>query len=115
MAIAEEPQVDVLTGATLYRITKEALANVVRHAEATDVQVSLAMVDGAAVLEIRDNGRGIQAGHIADPRSLGLIGMRERAEMLGGSAMIDGAPGEGTTVRVTLPLARGDGSAGSVR
>ena len=115
LAIAEEPQVDVLTGATLYRITKEALANVVRHAEATDVQVSLAMVDGAAILEIRDNGRGIQAGEIADPRSLGLIGMRERAEMLGGSAMIDGAPGEGTTVRVTLPLARGDGSAGSVR
>lgn len=115
LAIAEEPQVDVLTGATLYRITKEALANVVRHAEATDVQVSLAMVDGSAILEIRDNGRGIQDREIADPRSLGLIGMRERAEMLGGSAMIESAPGGGTTVRVTLPLARGDGSAGSLR
>ncbi|HSN68984.1 MAG TPA: HAMP domain-containing protein [Thermoanaerobaculia bacterium] len=115
LAIAEEPQVDVLTGATLYRITKEALANVVRHAEATDVKVSLAVVDGAAILEIRDNGRGIDGRSIADPRSLGLVGMRERAEMLGGSAMIEGAPGGGTTVRVTLPLAREERSAGTLR
>jgi signal transduction histidine kinase len=115
LAIAEEPQVDVLTGATLYRITKEALANVVRHAGATDVQVSLAVADGAAILEIHDNGRGLEESAIADPRSLGLIGIRERAEMLGGSAMMERAAEGGTTIRVALPLARKDSGAGTLR
>ena len=107
LTVAEEPQLDMLTGATLYRIAQEGLANVVRHAQASAVEVSLALRDAAAVLEITDNGRGMSQDQIADARSLGLIGMRERAELLGGSVIINSRPGEGTTLRVTLPLEQG--------
>src|SRR5688572_654633 len=107
LTVAEEPQLDMLTGATLYRIAQEGLANVVRHAQASVVEVSLAIHDGAAVLEITDNGRGMAQDQIADARSLGLIGMRERAELLGGTVIIDSRPGEGTTLRVTLPMEQG--------
>ena len=59
LTVSVEPEIDMLTGVTLYRIAQEALANVVRHAEATAVEVSLAMNGGRAVLTIRDNGRGM--------------------------------------------------------
>lgn len=104
LTVTEEPQLDMLTGATLYRIAQEGLANVVRHAQATDVEVTLAVRDGAAVLKITDNGRGMSQDQVANARSLGLIGMRERAELLGGTVVINSDPGEGTTLEVTLPL-----------
>ena len=102
LTVSEEPEIDMLTGVTLYRIMQEALANVVRHAEATAVEVSLAMNGGRAVLSIKDNGRGMQQP--ANPQSLGLLGIRERAELLGGSVAIDSRPGDGTMITVTLPL-----------
>ena len=108
LVVDEEPQLDMLTSVTLYRIAQEALANVMRHANATSVEVALALRNGAAVLEISDNGQGISREQIDGSRSLGLIGMRERAELLGGSVTIDGRPGEGTIVTVTLPLAKED-------
>lgn len=108
LTVTEEPQLDMLTGATLYRIAQEGLANVVRHAEATDVEVSLAVTDGAAILEIADNGRGMSQDQMSAPQSLGLIGMRERAELLGGTVKIESVPGEGTTLRATLPLNKDD-------
>lgn len=104
LTVSEEPELDMLTGATLYRIAREALANVVRHADASLVEVSLGISDGAAVLEIRDDGRGITQAEASAPRSLGLLGIRERAELLGGSMAIEGRPGEGTTLIVTLPV-----------
>jgi signal transduction histidine kinase len=104
LTVPEEPELDMLTGATLYRIAKEALANVVRHARASQVEVSLAIRDGAAVLEIRDNGRGITREEASGPH-LGLLGIRERAELLGGSMAVEGRSGEGTVLTVTLPLA----------
>lgn len=104
LMVAEEPRLDMLTGATLHRIAQEALANVVRHAEATAVEVTLAVREGAAVLEIADNGRGMSQDQICSARSLGLIGMRERAELLGGTVMIESSPGNGTRLKVTLPL-----------
>ena len=110
LTVAEEPELDMLTGVTLYRIAKEALANVVRHAEATQVEVSLAIEDNAAVLEIRDNGKGMSREQITSSRSLGLLGMRERAELLGGHVAIESREASGTCVRATLPfdaLARG--------
>jgi signal transduction histidine kinase len=106
LTVSEEPEIDVLTGATLYRIAKEALANVVRHADASAVEVTLEMSVEAAVLTIHDNGRGLPREAAADPKSLGLLGIRERAELLGGSVTIDSLPGEGTMVTATLPLAR---------
>jgi len=102
LTVSGEPEIDMLTGVTLYRITQEALANVVRHAEATAVEVSLAMNGGTAVLIIKDNGCGMpQPAH---PQSLGLLGIRERAELLGGSVAISSRPGDGTTITVTLLL-----------
>jgi signal transduction histidine kinase len=104
LTVSEEPELDMLTGATFYRITREALANVVRHAGASRVEVSLATRGGTAVLEIRDDGRGITPEEIAAPSSLGLLGIRERAELLGGSVAIEGRSGEGTVLTVTLPV-----------
>ena len=108
LTVPEEPEIDMLTGATFYRIAQEALANVVRHAEATAVEISLVLEEGAAVLTIRDNGRGMPREKADDPNSLGLLGIRERAELLGGSVAIDSLPGEGTTVVATLPLPKGE-------
>lgn len=107
LTVSEEPELDMLTSATLYRITREALANVVRHAGASQVEVSLGIRGGAAVLEVRDNGRGITREESSGPRSLGLLGIRERAELLGGSVAIDGRAGEGTVLTVTLPITKG--------
>jgi signal transduction histidine kinase len=108
LTVAEEPELDMLTGVTLYRIAKEAIANVVRHADATEVAVSLAIENGAAVLEIGDNGKGMSREQIASTHALGLLGMRERAELLGGSVSIDSNEGAGTRVRATLPLGKDD-------
>lgn len=102
LTVSVEPEIDMLTGVTLYRIAQEALANVVRHAEATAVEVSLAMQEGKAVLTIKDDGRGMPQS--IDPGSLGLLGIRERSELLGGSVAIDSTPGEGTMIIATLPL-----------
>ena len=86
----------------LFRIFQEALSNVGRHSGASQVQVELRR-DGAFVeMRVTDNGRGFVPEE-APSASLGLRGMRERAAMLGGSAIISGVPGEGTTVTVRLP------------
>ncbi len=91
-----------------YRIGQEALRNVARHAGVTGARVSAVVRDGRLVLTVRDEGRGFDlhapAGGAARPPGLGLLTMRERAIQAGGSTEIRSAPGEGTTVRVTLPL-----------
>jgi signal transduction histidine kinase len=95
---------DVLATA-LFRIVQESLTNVVRHAKATNVQVRLACDGTHLVLTVRDNGTGIASG----PRTgsgIGLVSMRERATALGGQLRIAGVAGAGTTIEVTLPLAR---------
>ncbi len=86
-----------------FRIFQESLTNVVRHANATRVDVRIWEEDGNLLMEIRDNGRGIAEGDLANTRSIGVLGMRERAALLGGELTLTGAPGEGTTVRVRIP------------
>jgi signal transduction histidine kinase len=97
---------------TLLRVTQEALANVRRHADAGRVAVTLSYMDGEATLDVRDDGTGFdpgsrQGGAGADGHGpnggLGLRGMRERVEALGGRLEVETAPGRGTTVAVTLP------------
>jgi signal transduction histidine kinase len=79
----------------LFRILQEALTNVARHSQATKVYVELA-VDGSHVsLTVRDNGRGVTEDELAAPGSLGLLGMRERAVLLGGDFLVRGEPGKG--------------------
>ncbi|MBP2678097.1 MAG: sensor protein [Deltaproteobacteria bacterium] len=94
---------DTARATAIFRIVQEALTNVIRHAEASRVNVSLKKKDHTLIVEVRDNGIGIIEGRITGPKSFGLIGIRERVRLLGGEAVIRGKPGEGTLVRVTLP------------
>jgi PAS domain S-box-containing protein len=89
----------------VFRIFQEALTNVVRHARASAVNASLAERNGLLELQVRDNGRGISMAQIEDPQSVGLLGMRERAALIGGTFEIAGRRGRGTivTVRVRMP------------
>ena len=88
----------------LFRIFQEALTNVIRHAQATAVEVRLRTVGVRLLLEIADNGKGITATDTANPSAFGLIGMRERAIAIRGEFAIKGQPGRGTTVTVSLPI-----------
>lgn len=88
----------------LFRIVQESLTNVARHAQATAVHISLARQENRLRLIVRDNGTGITPAQIAGPNSLGLIGMRERLYPWQGELKIEGRPGEGTTVTVSVPL-----------
>jgi len=86
-----------------FRIFQETLTNVIRHASATRVDVSLSDVGDQLVLEVQDNGRGISEAEIQNTRSIGLLGMRERAALLGGDVRFNGAHGRGTLVTVRIP------------
>ncbi|HEY6476207.1 MAG TPA: PAS domain S-box protein [Polyangia bacterium] len=92
----------------LFRILQEALTNVARHAEAGHVVVELLREREATALVIADDGRGLPAVEVAGRRSLGLMGMRERAAALGGAIEITGAPGRGTIVRARIPAGLAD-------
>jgi signal transduction histidine kinase len=90
----------------LFRVAQEALTNVARHARATSVRLSITKAQGSIRMEVRDNGRSFHVGDALvakHPKRLGLIGMKERVEMVGGHLSIESAPGKGTTVRVDLP------------
>ncbi|MBW6505075.1 PAS domain-containing sensor histidine kinase [bacterium] len=98
---------DPFLSTAIFRIVQEALTNVSRYAAASQVNVSLERKGDTLVVEVRDNGIGIKEGRIFDTKSLGLIGIRERVLLLGGEALISGSPGEGTSVRVILPVEKG--------
>ncbi|AWV01528.1 hypothetical protein DM992_18425 [Burkholderia sp. JP2-270] len=90
---------------TLFRIVQEALTNVARHADATRVALRLDIEAGLCVLRVADNGRGAApGGTVHEDKSFGLIGIRERAHMLGGTVTIDTALARGFSITVALPL-----------
>jgi signal transduction histidine kinase len=93
------------TETALYRIAIEALTNVLRHAGMTRVSVTLQQIRGLASLVVEDYGRGFQLERHDASGRLGLLGMRERAEMVGGTLTVESTPGTGTTVIVRVPLA----------
>jgi signal transduction histidine kinase len=95
---------DTTRATAIFRIVQEALTNVMRHAAASQVNVTVEKKGDTLVVEVRDNGIGIKEGRVFDSKSLGLIGIRERVLLLGGEAIVTGKPGEGTVVRVTLPM-----------
>ena len=99
-----EAQTDRETSTALFRIVQEALTNVTRHAKARHVEVRLERVGEALRVEVRDDGIGIARERIEGPRSLGLLGIRERARRLGGTAEITSAAGKGTVLTVTVPF-----------
>ncbi len=96
-----------------FRIFQETLTNIIRHAQATQVEVRLTQSDGFLVLTVRDNGRGISERDIT-ARAIGLIGMKERAAQVGGEVFFFGLPSHGTTVTLRVPLP-GDQASHSAR
>jgi PAS domain S-box-containing protein len=88
----------------VFRIFQEALTNIERHASAKHIEVELASTPETLSLQVHDDGRGIRTQEITGLRSLGLLGMRERATQLGGTFDIQGVPGDGTIVRVSIPI-----------
>jgi PAS domain S-box-containing protein len=101
------PPGDILTHpervTALFRIFQETLTNIARHANATQVDVRLAQENGDLWLEVPDNGQGITNEQLSGGKSLGILGMRERASLLGGELTISGIPGKGTTVSARIP------------
>ncbi len=88
-----------------YRVVQETLTNITRHAQPSRVEVWVRIHGGVATVRVRDDGRGFDPeAAIRAGRSRGLVGMRERAELLGGELRIDSAPGEGATVTAVIPL-----------
>jgi PAS domain S-box-containing protein len=98
-------EIDQESATAMFRIFQETLTNVARHANASEVGVRLAKENGDLTLEVHDNGIGIGAKQLSDGRSFGILGMRERAALLGGKLTIIAAPEKGTTVRVRIPVA----------
>ena len=91
---------------SLYRIIQEALTNVARHAEATEVRVTIRQVDDDLILQVRDNGRGFDLEAAARRKSYGVLGMQERALTLGGKASITRIGTGGTLVEIVIPVPR---------
>jgi signal transduction histidine kinase len=89
----------------VFRIFQEALTNVLRHAQATKIGINMKEEAGEFILSIGDNGRGIREDEKSDQMSLGLLGMQERAHLIGGQVYVIGIEGRGTVVTVRVPLA----------
>ncbi len=92
----------------LFRMFQETLTNIARHAGATLVKIRLARTGGELHLHVSDNGRGITQKELDDPKSFGIIGIRERVALWGGTVAIKGKPGRGTTIKVRIPVGKGE-------
>lgn len=93
----------VATG--VFRVFQEALTNVARHASARAVRVRLTEGRGRLILTVKDDGKGIRPDEASSPGALGLLGMRERAQLMEGEVTVEGVPGRGTTVTLSIPVA----------
>ncbi len=103
---ADLPVMEMQSQIAAYRIVQELLTNVARHSGASGVRMVLRVKGGTLEVEVADNGRGIRATEVTGIRSLGMLGMRERALAAGGSIIIKGRPGGGTIGTVRLPVAQ---------
>jgi PAS domain S-box-containing protein len=104
--IISEPDdivLDQTRSTAIFRIFQETLTNIARHANATKVEIMLKEEPTEIELEVCDNGRGITEREMSDPKSFGLMGIKERVHSLGGVVEISGVENQGTTVRVRIP------------
>jgi PAS domain S-box-containing protein len=88
----------------VFRIVQEALTNVARHADASAIRITMRQTPKQLSVKIDDNGRGITAHALDDPASIGLLGMRERAELIGARLAISGRAAKGTAILITIPF-----------
>jgi PAS domain S-box-containing protein len=102
LAIAPGLEVGEPRATGVFRVLQESLTNIARHAQATQVEVNLELEDGKVVLTVEDNGRGFDATAPRKAGSFGLLGIRERAALLGGEMTVQAAPGQGTRVELRL-------------
>ena len=94
-------QLDTAKRTVLFRVAQEALTNVARHAQASRVEVSIQKLPDGICMKIKDDGKSFQVErvlHAKGGKRLGLLGMRERLEMVGGNFDVESAPGKGTTI-----------------
>lgn len=110
LSVDEELELQEPYATAVFRIVQESLANVAKHAGASEVTVAICKVPRAVTLTVRDNGCGFSTTALRKPQSLGLMGLRERAELLGGKVAIDSAPGQGTCVEAHIPLFQARGA-----
>ena len=101
------PRIPLSTSLCLYRVTQESLRNIVKHARATRVSISLTANKDTVHLLIEDNGRGFDPAQVPDEIGLGLISMRERARLIQGEIIVKSQPGQGTTIEIKAPLKEG--------
>ena len=98
---------DTDTRTVLYRVAQEALTNVARHAQASRVEASIERRPKAVRMQIKDNGKSFDVERLlrgGKSKRLGLLGMRERVEMVGGKFTVESAPGQGTTIKAQIPF-----------
>ena len=111
----EMQDIDVRKRTVFYRVAQEALTNVVRHAEAKMIQLAFKKHKKSVVMEIKDNGKSFNVQFVLlakGKKHLGILGMRERVEMVGGVFKIESNPGQGTSVSAEIPVSRLSGSKG---
>ena len=107
VALLQEPlALDSERSTAIFRIFQESLTNVVRHAQATRVEARLEREADQLIFQVRDNGKGFNPAEVKSRRSLGFVGMQERAFLLNGELNIDSIPGTGTTLTLRIPLPR---------
>jgi PAS domain S-box-containing protein len=104
VSVDEELELQEPYATAVFRIVQESLANVGKHARATEAAVVIARTGQSVTLEVRDNGQGFSTAAPRKPHSLGLMGLRERAQLLKGTVAIDSRPGKGTRLQVHIPL-----------
>lgn len=105
----ELQELDVRKRTVFYRVAQEALTNVIRHAEAKAVQVTFEKLKTSVVMEIKDNGKSFNVEYVLlakGKKHLGVLGMRERVEMVGGTFKIESSAGQGTSVSADIPVTR---------
>lgn len=103
-------QVSPLVRTGIFRIYQESLTNIARHAKATRVDINLSVTNDNLLLTIKDNGQGFNVNSSERRKTLGLLGMKERAIMIGATLKITSAPGEGALVEITAPLVKEQGA-----
>jgi PAS domain S-box-containing protein len=102
LLVPRTPQYEQITLA-IYRLIQEGLTNALRHSAAKTIQINAWSEDGAIKAKLSDDGKGFPTNDLKYSRGLGLLGVRERAEMLGGNFSIESTPGEGTRLLLTIP------------